>query len=121
MLTWKVAELKARILKAALTNDRAFLAALTEAADAPALPLPEIDAYAAALQAFWNLFIRKGLVSRKDWPRKKEVLKRAIQILEKARCDIPSPRQWTRIFQRPGLSELKRAPRRSKNMSPNFF
>jgi hypothetical protein len=28
MLTWKVAELKARILKAALTNDRAFLAAL---------------------------------------------------------------------------------------------
>lgn len=116
MLTWKVAELKERIFKAALTNDRAFLAALTEAADMPALPSPEMDAYLAALQAFHDLFIRKGLVSRKDWPKKKEVLARAKQILKKGGFGDVSPRTWTRIFQMPGLSELERAPRRPKNM-----
>ena len=62
------------------------------------------------MEAFEQLFVRRGLKSKDDWPTKQEVRHRAEEILQKAGRVVPGERQWPRILKKAGLSELPSAP-----------
>jgi hypothetical protein len=99
-------EFKARICKAVLENDKAYLRMLQKALDSPTRPKREMIGVRAAIKAFEDLFIDGKRVSRDDWPSKQEVRRRAELILREAGRPLPGERQWPRIFKQAGLSEL---------------
>jgi hypothetical protein len=88
------------ILDAHIRGDHEFLATIARA------PSLETSSVAAAVQAFWDLFVNAGLVSRDDWPTKKAVRERAQEVLRKAGRKILTKGQWTRVFKKAGLAAL---------------
>jgi hypothetical protein len=113
-------EFKARILKAVLDADLAYLKNLIKAADPHERPQSQIHGIVAAILAFNELFIHKNLESKDDWPTKQEVRRRAEEILREAGRVVPGERQWPRIFRNAGLWALEsvtygRARKRKKN------
>jgi hypothetical protein len=85
---------------------QALLDVLTEPPDEP-----DMHSVRAVIAAFRDLF--KG-GSEDDWPLKKQVRERAIEILKEADSPIPkSSSEWARIFRKAALSELRNATRRS--------
>jgi hypothetical protein len=75
---------------------------------------PDMHNVRAVITAFADLF--KG-GNEDDWPLKKRVRERAIEILKKAGSSIPkTSSEWARIFRKAGLSELRNAKRRSARL-----
>jgi hypothetical protein len=103
------------ILFAAFYAQKEILQILLEAATLPKVPEPDMNGVRAVIAAFGELFT--GAISEdcsKDWPTKKEVRRKAEEILKKAVLPIPGAREWPRIFRKAGLRELRRASRESK-------
>ena len=97
------AEFESRIIKAVYDGDVTFLKKLLKAMQAPNLPEPEMDAIKAASTAFQMLFVWKGFRTKENWPTKRQVRFLAERILGYSMTD----RQWSRVFDLAGLSELK--------------
>jgi hypothetical protein len=105
-----VEEFKARILKAVIESDCAYLKNLLKAVSLDRRPQWKVHGIRAAIEAFDQLFIQKGLESKDDWPTKQELRQRAEEILRKAGRALPGERQWPRILKAAGLSKLRPAP-----------
>ncbi len=108
-----IADFKNRILEAIRVNDKPFRANLAKALDAPKRPESITNGIQAAADAFWELFVEKGLFSSEDWPTKHEVRRRAEEILKKNGYPPLTDRQWPRIYRAAGLSELDSVTRGS--------
>jgi hypothetical protein len=99
-------DFQVRILKAVFEGDESYLANLSKAVKSSERPASVQHGIRAATEAFWELFVEQGLVSRDDWPTKQEVRRRAEEIMNKNGLSLPSERHWPRIYQQAGLSEL---------------
>jgi hypothetical protein len=100
------------ILAAVFYGQTEILQALHEVATLTRAPDPDLGTVRATITAFAVLF--KG-GDHNDWPNKKQVRERAIEILKQAGSPTPGEREWPRIFKKAGLSKLSTAPRRSKS------
>jgi hypothetical protein len=104
--------LKELILAAAIYGEKDILQPLSEVATLTKSPEPDMHAVRAVKRAFADLFKGGG---EDDWPLKKEVRERAIEILKKAGKPIPkTSSEWARIFRKAGLATLRQARRKSK-------
>ena len=102
----RVEDFKARILKAVIEPDCAYLENLLKAKKLDRRPQLEMHGIRAAMEAFEELFVDEDLESKDDWPTKQEVRNRAKEILRKAGRALPGERQWPRIFRNAGLWDL---------------
>jgi hypothetical protein len=101
-----VEDFKARILKAVIEPDCAYLENLLKAKKLDRPPELEMHGIRAAIEAFEQLFLDESLKSKDDWPTKQEVRRQAEEILRKAGRALPGERQWPRIFRNAGLWDL---------------
>ena len=104
---------KELILAAVFYGRKEILQTLFDTATLTKPPEPDMRGARAVIAAFCELF--KG-IGKDDWPLKKEVRERAIEILKAAGSLIPGRREWPRIFRKAGLSELRNAKRRSARL-----
>jgi hypothetical protein len=101
------------VLVAVFYGNKEILQALFDTVTLTKPPEPDMRGARAVIAAFCELF--KG-IGKDDWPLKKEVRERAIEILKAAGSLIPGRREWPRIFRKAGLSELRNAKRRSARL-----
>jgi hypothetical protein len=105
-----VAYFKQLILAVVFYGEKEIVQALLDVLTQPPDD-PDMHSVRAVIAAFRDLF--KG-GSEDDWPLKKQVRERAIEILKQARSPIPkTSSEWARIFRKAGLSTLRNAKRRS--------
>ena len=108
-----IEQFKNLILYAVFHGDKEFLKTLLETLPLTHSPEPDMHSVRAVIAAFCDLF--KG-GSKYDWPLKKQVRERAIEILKEAASPIPHTQpEWARIFRKAGLKDLPNAKRRSKH------
>jgi hypothetical protein len=107
-----ILHLQQLIMAAVFYGQEDILRALSETAGLTQAPDSDIDSVRAVITAFSDLFKGGG---KDDWPRKNEVKQAAVDILKAAGLSVPSSRrQWTRIFNDAGLSELQSGKRRKR-------
>jgi hypothetical protein len=107
-----ILHLKMLITAAVFYGQKDILQALSETAILTQAPEPDLDSVHAVIAAFRQLFKGGG---EDGWPLKPEVRAAATDILKKTGLPIPeSDRQWTRIFNKAGLSKLRQSRRQSK-------
>jgi hypothetical protein len=100
------------ILSAVFYGDEKFLQRLSKMATRTKAPDPDMIAVRAVITAFSDLFKGGG---EDDWPLKKSVRERAIEILKEAGSPVPrTSSEWARVFRKAGLSKLPHATRKSK-------
>jgi hypothetical protein len=108
-----IADFKELILAAVFRKEEDILRALVDTVRLAQAPEPDMHGVRAAMIAFRDLC--KGGVDENNWPLKKEVRERAIEILKENGSLVPGRREWPRIFKKAGLSKLRNATRRSNN------
>jgi hypothetical protein len=107
-----IADFKELILAAVFYKEDEILRALIDTVRLAQSPEPDMHGVRVVMIAFRDLC--KG-DDENDWPLKKEVRKRAVEIFEQAGLRIPkTSSEWARLFKKAGLSKLRNATRRSK-------